>query len=253
MSLYVGTSGYSYPEWKGLFYPQDLPEKRMLGYYGTQFMSVEINSTFHRMPSVAQLEAWGRAVPADFRFVLKAPQRITHLQRLRDADRAVSYLFEVAAALGERLGAVLFQVPPGLGRDLPLLRDFLALLPEGRRSAFQFRHRSWLDDEVLALLRRNDAAWCIADEEDGPGMPVVATARWGYLRLRRPEYGMPELARWLGVVRGQGWQDAFVFFKHEESARGAMLARRFLALAEETVGVEAAHVSGGGHEKKSEK
>lgn len=231
MPLYVGTSGYSYPQWKGIFYPADLPQRRMLNYYGGEFKSVEINNTFHRMPTPSLMESWSAEVPADFRFVLKAPQRITHLARLRDADDAVSYLFEVAGMLKERLGALLFQLPPSLKKDVPLLRDFLALVPPKRRVAFQFSHGSWLDDEVFLLLSKNDAALCIADVQDDLEIPVVSTASWGYLRLRRPEYGEAELLRWARVVQGQGWQDAFVFFKHEESAQGPLLAKRFLALA----------------------
>ncbi len=231
MALYVGTSGYSYPAWKGTFYPADLPDKRMLNYYGGEFGSVEINNTFHRMPGPSLLESWAAEVPEDFRFVLKAPQRITHLQRLRDVDDAVSYLCEVAGTLKERLGALLFQLPPSLKKDLPLLRDFLALLPPGRRVALQFRHRSWLDDDVLALLRKNDAALCIADVQDDLEIPLLSTAAWGYLRLRRPEYDDAQLRRWAEAVQQQGWQDAFVFFKHEDSARGPMLAKRFLALS----------------------
>ena len=233
MPLYVGTSGYSYPQWKSIFYPADLPDKRMLSYYGGEFKSVEINNTFHRMPKASMMESWSAEVPADFRFVLKAPQHITHLQRLKDVDDAVSYLFEVAGTLKERLGALLFQLPPSLKKDLPLLRDFLALVPPKRRVALQFRHGSWLDDEVFSLLRKNDAALCIADVQDDLEIPVVPTATWGYLRLRRPEYAEAELRRWARVVQEQGWRDAFVFFKHEESAQGPMLARRFLALSGE--------------------
>jgi len=231
MVLYVGTSGYSYKEWKGSFYPEDLPASRMLSYYGSQFRSVEINNTFHRMPQAALLESWAAEVPADFKFVLKAPQRITHVQRLKDADDAVSYLFDVAGTLKERLGALLFQLPPSLKKDLPLLRDFLSLLPPGRRAAFQFRHRSWFDDEVLGLLQKNGAALCIADAQDDIEVPFVATAEWGYLRLRRPDYGVRELKKWAELVRKQNWREAFVFFKHEESAQGPLLAKRFLELS----------------------
>jgi len=203
----------------------------MLSYYGSQFRSVEINNTFHRMPQAALLESWAAEVPADFKFVLKAPQRITHVQRLKDADDAVSYLFDVAGTLKERLGALLFQLPPSLKKDLPLLRDFLSLLPPGRRAAFQFRHRSWFDDEVLGLLQKNGAALCIADAQDDIEVPFVATAEWGYLRLRRPDYGVRELKKWAELVRKQNWREAFVFFKHEESAQGPLLAKRFLELS----------------------
>ncbi|WP_026842456.1 DUF72 domain-containing protein [Citrifermentans bremense] len=231
MTLYVGTSGYSYQAWKGIFYPADLPDRQMLHYYGGVFLSVEINNTFHRMPTSALLQSWSQEVPAGFKFALKAPQRITHFQRLKGVDDPVSYLFDVAGGLGERLGPVLFQLPPSLKKDLPLLRDFLALLPPAARASIQFRHRSWMDDEVFELLRRNDAALCIADLEDDVETPAVATATWGYLRLRRQDYGEAELKRWVDLVARQNWRDAFVFFKHEESAQGPLLARNFLEVA----------------------
>ncbi|HBG04550.1 MAG: hypothetical protein A2075_01220 [Geobacteraceae bacterium GWC2_58_44] len=231
MNLYVGTSGYSYKEWKGSFYPENLPDKQMLHYYGERFRSVEINNTFHRMPKVSVLEAWAGEVPGDFKFVLKAPQTITHIQRLLDADDSVSYLFDVAGALKERLGALLFQLPPNLKKDMPRLRDFLALLPAQRRVSFEFRHRSWFDAELFALLQRNDAALCIADAENDLEVPFASTADWGYLRLRRPDYTVAELKRWAKLVRDQGWRDAFVFFKHEEAGKGPLMAKRFLELA----------------------
>lgn len=231
MTLYVGTSGFSYTAWRGLFYPADLPEQQMLSYYGSVFASVELNNTFHRMPRAAQLEAWGAQVPHGFRFAMKAPQRITHLQRLKGVEDLVSYLFAAADTLGEMLGPILFQLPPSLKMDLPLLRDFLALFPPGRRAAFQFKHRSWLDDAVLDLLKRNGAALCIVDEEGDLEIPPLATASWGYLRLRRPEYPDAELKKWVRMTRERGWEEVFLYFKHEESARGPALARRFLELS----------------------
>jgi uncharacterized protein YecE (DUF72 family) len=230
MKLHVGTSGFTYKEWKGSFYPEDLPAQGMLHYYGAHFRSVEINNTFYRMPTRALLEAWAGEVPADFKFVLKASQRITH-HRLVDADEDVGYLLDVAATLQQRLGALLFQLPPNLKKDAPRLDVFLALLPPGRRAAFEFRHPSWFDDEVFALLHQHQAALCIAEAEGDLEVPVVATADWGYLRLRRPDYGDAELKAWVKRVRQQDWQDAFVFFKHEEAGRGPQLAQRFLQLA----------------------
>jgi uncharacterized protein YecE (DUF72 family) len=165
MELYVGTSGYAYKEWKGSFYPLDLPAKRMLRYYGEHFRTVEINSTFYRMPTAALLETWAGEVPADFRFVLKASQRITHQRRLADADEEAGYLLDVAATLQSRLGALLFQLPPSLKKDAPRLDAFLALLPPPYRAAFEFRHPSWFDDEVFALLHDHQAALCIAEAE----------------------------------------------------------------------------------------
>jgi uncharacterized protein YecE (DUF72 family) len=231
MNLYVGTSGYSYKEWKGTFYPKDLPEKRMLHYYGERFRTVEINNTFYRMPRVTVLEAWAAEVPTDFKFVLKASQRITHIQRLTDAGDSVSYLLDVVAALKEKLGPLLFQLPPNLRKDVPRLRDFLALLPPQRRVAFEFRHQSWFDEEVFGLLHEHRAALCIAEAEGDLDVPFVATADWGYLRLRRPDYDDAELWTWANRVREQAWRDAFVFFKHEDEGKGPQMANRFVELA----------------------
>ena len=232
MTLYVGTSGFAYKAWKGGFYPADLPDRNMLGYYATRFRTVEINNTFYRMPSAHVLQAWAAEVPDDFRFVLKASQRITHQQRLRDADDSVAYLLDVAATLAQRLGPLLFQLPPNLRKDAPRLQAFLALLPPQSRAAFEFRHASWFDDEVFALLREHGAALCIADAGGTLEVPCVATADWGYLRLRRPDYGDAELEDWAQRIREQPWQRAFVFFKHEDEARGPQLAQRFLELAQ---------------------
>jgi uncharacterized protein YecE (DUF72 family) len=231
MNLYVGTSGYSYKEWKGTFYPDDLPDKQMLHFYGERFRSVEINNTFYRMPKASVLEAWATQVPADFKFVLKASQQITHKQRLKDAGDSVSYLLEVARALKERLGPLLFQLPPFLRKDAPRLREFLALLPPDRRAAFEFRHQSWFDDEVLGLLRDHRAALCIAEAENDLEIPFASTADWGYLRLRRPDYGDAELKAWVERVRQQDWKDTFIFFKHEEEGKGPQMAKRFLELS----------------------
>lgn len=231
MSLYVGTSGYAYKPWKGPFYPPDLPDAGMLRYYGERFGAVEINNSFYRMPKPAVLEGWAAEVPPEFRFVLKASQRITHFQRLKEVGDSVAYLLKVAGALGDRLGALLFQLPPHLKKDVARLRDFLALLPPATRAALEFRHASWFDEEVFGLMRDHQAALCIAEAEDELEVPFVSTADWGYLRLRLPDYGDAELAAWADRVRGQGWNDAFVFFKHEDEAKGPMLATRFLQLA----------------------
>ena len=190
MNLYVGTSGFSYKEWKGTFYPGDLPEKRMLSYYGERFRTVEINNTFYRMPKTSVLEAWSGEVPADFKFVLKAPRQITHIHRLKDAADSVSYLLEAAGTLEERLGPLLFQLPPNLKKDVPRLSDFLALLPPQRRVAFEFRHQSWFDEEVFGLLRDHQAALCIAEADNDLEVPFVSTGGLGLseiaaARLRR--------------------------------------------------------------------
>jgi uncharacterized protein YecE (DUF72 family) len=232
MGLYVGTSGYSYKEWKGTFYHKALPDRQMLRFYGEQFRSVEINSTFRGIPKVSVLEGWVDAVPADFQFVLKAPQAITHVRRLNDAGDLVSHLLEAAGALTEHRGPLLFQLPPTSKKDVTRLRAFLALLPSQARAAFEFRHPSWFDDEVFGLLRDHRAALCIADADDDLEVPFVATADWGYLRLRRPDYGDAELKEWAKRVRQQDWGDAFVFFKHEDEGKGPRMAKRYLELAE---------------------
>jgi uncharacterized protein YecE (DUF72 family) len=230
MNLYVGTSGYSYKEWKGTFYPEDLPEKQMLRFYGEQFRSVEINNTFYRMPKESVLEAWAADVPAEFKFVIKASQRITHMQRLKDTDNSVSYLLKVVGALKEHLGPLLFQLPPFLKKDVTRLREFLPKLST-HRAAFEFRHESWFDEEVFGVLREHQATLCIAEAENELKTPFVSTAAWGYLRLRRPDYTDTELLGWVERVRQQSWQDTFIFFKHEEAGKGPKMARRFLELA----------------------
>ena len=231
MNLYVGTSGFSYKEWKGSFYPKTLPAQQMLRYYGERFRSVEINSTFKRLPTSSVLEAWTKAVGADFKFALKASEQITHFRRLKDAGPLVADLFHVAATLQSRLGPVLFQLPPNFKKDLPRLSSFLALLPSRRRMAFEFRHQSWFDDEVFGLLRDYRVALCIADAESALKVPFMATADWGYLRLRRPDYSGAKLKTWVKRVREHKWRDAFVFFKHEDEGKGPKLAEKFLKLA----------------------
>ena len=232
MNLYVGTSGYSYKEWKGSFYPADLPAKGMLHYYGEHFRTVEINNTFYRMPKTSVLEAWAGEVPTDFKFVLKASRQITHMQRLKGAADSVSYLLETSGALKERLGPLLFQLPPNLKKDVPRLREFLALLPSQRRAAFEFRHQSWFDEEVFSLLHDHQAALCIAEAENDLEVPFVATGDWGYLRLRRPDYGDEELKKWVNLLRKQDWRDVFVFFKHEDKGKSPLMANLFLEIAQ---------------------
>jgi uncharacterized protein YecE (DUF72 family) len=230
MNLYVGTSGYSYPEWKGSFYPPKLPAKQMLAFYGEQFRAVEVNYTFKRMPTATVLATWADTVPAGFQFVLKAPQQITHWKRLKDVGDSVSTFLDIASTLKNRLGPLLFQLPPDFQKDVPRLRAFLALLPTERRVTLEFRHASWFDDEVFALLREHGAALCIAEDEDLE-VPFMATADWGYLRLRQLDYDDAAIKARLKQVRKQEWQDVFVFFKHENEGKGPQWARRFLELA----------------------
>ena len=231
MNLYVGTSGYSYPKWKGKFYPQDLPAKGMLRYYGENFRSVENNSTFRKMPEPEELKSRAADVPADFKFALKAPQRITHIKRLKESKDLVSHLFKVAAVLKKRLGPVLFQLPPHFKKDAHRLSDFLELLPVSRRAAFEFRHESWFDEEIFKLLREHKVALCIAEAENELEVPFVATTDWGYLRLRREDYTDAELKAWLKKLKKQDWSEAFVYFRHEDTAKGPKFAKRFLEMA----------------------
>ena len=231
MRVRVGTSGYNYPEWKGSFYPTDMKPARMLPYYAERFSTVEINATFYRMPTPATVEGWAKAVPESFVFVLKAPQRITHFARLRNVDDSVRFFCDTARTLQARLGPLFFQLPPSFKKDVARLGDVLGQLPPNLRAAFEFRHASWFDDDVYERLRGRNAALCIADNEDGH-TPAVATADWGYLRLRAVEYTDAQLAEWLATMGriGAGWRDAFVFFKHEEAGTGPALARRLETL-----------------------
>jgi uncharacterized protein YecE (DUF72 family) len=231
MNLYVGTSGYSYKEWKDKFYPKDLPAAQMLRYYGERFRAVEINSTFFAMPKPAVLEQWASAVPADFRFVLKAPKRITHVKALQDKGELLEYLFNAAGTLQQHLGPMLFQLPPTLKKDAARLRAFLESLPGQQRITIEFRHQSWFDDEVYELLRAQRVALCIADAEDDLEIPFVATTDWGYLRLRRPDYVDAALKKWVKQIKDQAWREAYVFFRHEDEANGPRLAQRLIDLA----------------------
>jgi uncharacterized protein YecE (DUF72 family) len=228
----VGTSGYSYKEWKGRFYPEKMKPEEMLPYYAGRFSTVEINNTFYRMPAPALLSKWAAETPETFTFVLKAPQRITHQKRLGDVGDDVSYFLDTAAALGSKLGPVLYQLPPFQKKDVPRLRAFLDRLPRHPRTALEFRHESWFDDEVYAALRDHGAALCQADTDDEgkPAAELPATADWGYLRLRRAEYGAADLQAWADRVRSRSWTAAYVFFKHEDEARGPALASSFAAL-----------------------
>jgi uncharacterized protein YecE (DUF72 family) len=229
--LLAGTSGWSYDEWKGPFYPEDLSSRDMLRFYAGRLPAVEVNNTFYRLPKSSVLQGWASQVPESFRFALKASRRITHLKRLKDAADETLYFLETAAALGPRLGALLFQLPPNLKLDLNRLDAFLALLPEGTRAAFEFRHESWTDPAVHERLRARGFAWVIADVEDAPPPAFVTTASWSYLRLRRPDYTAQDLARWVESLKTGEAGEAFVFFKHEDEGAGPRLAAEFLQLA----------------------
>lgn len=231
MNLQVGTSGFSYKEWKGSFYPEDLPAKEMLSYYSARLPAVEINNTFYRVPKRSLLESWKEEVPKNFHFSLKASQRITHFKRLKDVAAETKFFLDTASALGEQLGVILFQLPPNMKKDLERLEAFLAVLPKTIRATFEFRHPTWLEDDVLELLSRKNHALCISDTDEMPVNHIDRTADWGYLRLRRVQYSRPVLSKWLERVRAQNWTDTFVFFKHEDEATGPKLAAEFIKLA----------------------
>ena len=220
MKILAGTSGYAFKEWKGNFYPQDLKDDGMLGFYASKFPTVEINNTFYRLPRENVLRDWAAQVPETFTFALKASQRITHYARLKEESASlVDFLLKNTATLGDRLGPILFQLPPNMKKDVNRFRGFLGLLPFDRRYAFEFRHDSWFDDEVCSALRERDIAMCIAEQDDFT-CPVICTSTWGYLRLHKLDYNAGELVDWAKRVVGQQWNEAYVFFKHDETEHG---------------------------------
>jgi uncharacterized protein YecE (DUF72 family) len=231
--ILVGTSGFSYPAWKGTFYPSDLSAPRMLSWYSRRLPAVEVNNTFYRMPQPRTLAAWRAEVPPGFVFATKAPQSITHFKRLRDVDEPVAAFFRATRELGPAMGPALFQLPPQMKRDVPRLAEFLAKLPPDTATAFEFRDGSWFHDEVFSLLSSHGAA-LVVNESEAFAPPLVATARFGYLRLRRPVYDDQELAAWAGRIRKQPWERAFVFFKHEDEARGPRFAMALAGLVDES-------------------
>ena len=235
LRLLVGTSGYNFPEWRGSFYPPTLASKKWLEYYAQQLGTVEINYTFYRMPNAKTVAGWNAATPESFIFVLKAPQRITHIARLRNIDEPLRAFLESIRKLNAKLGAVLFQLPPNYKKDLGRLGDLLTQFPTDVRAACEFRHASWWSDDVYELLRSTNTALCIADTEAGT-TPLVATADFGYIRLRDEGYDEAGLRDWTAKVQalGSAWTEAFIFFKHEEKGLGPKLAREFLRLARDT-------------------
>jgi uncharacterized protein YecE (DUF72 family) len=223
MKVLIGTSGYAYKEWKGSFYPEDLPASKMLPFYAARFPTVEANNTFYRMPTAKALAAWVNQVPDHFTFAVKAPQRITHQERLAGSEESLRFFLDALEALGPKRGPLLFQLPPFLKKDLPRLAAFLALLPKGVEAAFEFRHASWFDDEVYALLRQHGAALVIAEAEKLT-VPLIATAPFGYLRLRREDYVEADLHAWAARIQSQPWTHAYVYFKHEDSGKAPAYA-----------------------------
>jgi len=232
--LLAGASGYAFKAWQGSFYPEKIKPEDMLAFYAARLPTVEINNTFYRMPKAEVCAHWAECTPAHFRFSIKASRRITHDARLK-ADAAadsVQYLYGVLQSMGDKRGPVLYQLPPQLKKDLPRLSDFLQLLPDGHRAAFEFRHDSWFDDEVYAALQRADAALCLSEREDSAPPPLVQTTTWGYVRLRLEHYDEADLRRWAERLAATGWQQVHAYFMHEPTAPA--YAQALMALAQET-------------------
>ena len=231
MQLFSGTSGFSYKEWKGSFYPEKLPNDEMLSFYAQKLSSVEINNTFYRMPRTHVLENWREQVDDNFRFSVKASRRITHIKRIKNCEDETDYLLSKLATLGDRLGVILFQLPPHLKKDMQRLEAFLSLLPEDTPAAFEFRHQSWFEADVYDALRERNFALCTADTDDDEDGVLISTADWGYLRLRRAGYSKTALKQWARKVEQTEWRHGFVFFKHEDGGAGPALASQFLEIA----------------------
>jgi uncharacterized protein YecE (DUF72 family) len=229
MPILAGTSGFSYREWRGSFYPEDIRPDAMLSYYAARFDTVELNNTFYRLPTGKTLAQWAEQVPDTFRFALKASRSITHLKRLRDVAEPVAYLCTVTRTLGDRRGPILFGLPPNMRADTDRLRALLEHVPADTRAAIEFRHESWHDDVVFDILREFNAALCVAHTAEDE-TPFVATADWGYVRLRATAYATADLRAWRASIQAQAWRDAFVYFKHEEAGTGPRLAREFLSI-----------------------
>jgi len=230
MNLWVGTSGFQYPEWKGAFYPEKMPASKMLPFYAEHFATTEVNYTFRRIPAEKTVVAWSDVTPEQFRFAFKAPQRVTHFAKLRDCAEVLRIFHNAIAVAGQKLGPVLFQLPPSFTKNVDVLRAFLADLPAGMRAAFEFRHNSWFDEVVFETLRAANAALCIAENEE-LATPAVATADFGYLRLRREDYTQAQVEDWTKWIREQAaqWSGAFVYFKHEERCVGPGFAKQMQA------------------------
>lgn len=233
MNWHIGTSGYSYPAWKGSFYPEKLPAKQFLNYYATQFNSVEYNGSFRKLPTDSAIDGWISQTPSTFRFVLKAPQKVTHLRRLRNVGDDLVQLAHCVSRLKKRGAPVLFQLPPNFKQDLSRLEEFLKQVPKPVQAAMEFRHESWLTEGTYGLLKKHKTALVVADAEDLPATELIATTNWGYLRLRRENYTTAALKKWVERIKTMKWKDVYVFFKHEDTGTGPKLARRLMGLAGE--------------------
>ena len=230
MKLYVGTSGYSYKEWKGNFYPENISASEMLSHYAKHLPAVELNNTYYRMPQPNAVESWRTQVPKTFRFSVKAPQSITLYRRLKDAGWQTKQMLKTVSVLEDRLGAVLFRMPEDMKKDLARLESFLKELPADTPAAFEFRHATWFDEEVVELLRSYNRVLVISDTDEMPTNDIVKTADWGYVRLRRVQYSAADLKAWTKQIKAQKWKTAYVFFKHDDEGTGPKLAAQFLKL-----------------------
>jgi uncharacterized protein YecE (DUF72 family) len=233
MDLWIGTSGFQYPEWKGKFYPETMPAAKMLPYYAERFGTTEINYSFRQIPKETTIQKWASSTPGRFKFSFKAPQKVTHFARLRDCGDTVRFFHSVITSLRDKLGCVLFQLPPGFKRDIPRLRDFLTEVPKGMRATFEFRDKSWFTDETFDALREFNAALCLAENED-LATPFIPTGDFGYLRLRRIDYSTSDLKERAKFIHAQAkqWRDVFIYFKHEETCVGPKFADELTKLLE---------------------
>ena len=232
MNLYAGTSGYSYKEWKRSFYPEGIKPDKMLNFYSEKFSAVEINNTFYRLPKKSVFETWKKQVSKDFRFSIKAPQRITHIKKLKDVEENSKYFFDIIMSLEDKLGIVLFQFHPYFKKDLGLLQNFVSILPQNVTSAFEFRHESWFDDKTYSCLHEKNFPICISETDKNPDTALISTSSKGYLRLRKSDYSKNEIKKWFKKIIKQNWETAFIFFKHEDGAQGPKYARQLIDLYE---------------------
>jgi uncharacterized protein YecE (DUF72 family) len=228
MSVFVGTSGYNYPEWRGTFYPEKFSTDKMLAYYAERFPTVEINYTFYRVPTEKVLAGWAAGTPEHFTFTLKAPRRITHDAKLERVEELTLSFCRIARTLGPKLGVLLFQLPPTFKKNTEALRSFAELIPEDLRAAFEFRHASWFDADVFDVLRGRNLALCVADSEK-MSAPVEITADYAYFRLRDEGYQQEDIERWAGIIRSlERAKNSYVYFKHEEQGLGPEFAKRLM-------------------------
>lgn len=227
-NIKIGTGAFAYKEWKGKFYPKDLPESEAVSYYAQLFSAVELNNTFYKMDSVRSSQKWMKQGPPSLLFAIKVPQTITHFKRLKNCGGLVKKFFKYAAGYKSQLGPINFQLPPNFKKDLPRLEAFLKWLPKEFPLAFEFRHPTWFEPDVFQILKKYKI--CLVYNDTDIKMPFVSTADWGYIRLRRLKYSDVELKKWMETIKSQKWKQALVIFKHEEKVTAPKLAERFKAL-----------------------